>query len=141
MMRELREEELKEFLESVYLIDESRLEEDMKELSYKYAELGVMLAKARAEYEAKKLQFQVLEANLAKHFRETLPKVTEKAVEEAIIRTSEWQEAKRAVIEAKQDVDLLSALVQALEAKRDVLITYLSWKKELARMNKEVEFY
>jgi molybdopterin-biosynthesis enzyme MoeA-like protein len=138
-MRELNEEELKEFLESVYLIDESRLEEDLKELSYKYAELGVMLAKARAEYEAKKMQFQVLEANLAKHFRETLPKVTEKAVEEAIIRTSEWQEAKRQVIEAKQEVDLLSALVQALEAKRDVLITYLSWKKELVRMNKEFE--
>jgi hypothetical protein len=139
-MREMREDELKEFLESVYLIDESRLEDDMKELSYKYAELGVLLAKARSEYEAKKLQFQVLEANLAKHFRETLPKVTEKAVEEAIIRTSEWQEAKRQVIEAKQEVDLLVALVQALEAKRDILITYLSWKKELVRMNKEVEF-
>jgi hypothetical protein len=140
MMRELREEELKEFLERVYLIDEDKLEEDMRELSYKYAELGVLLAKARAEYESRKLQFQVLEANLAKHFRETLPKVTEKAVEEAIIRTSEWQDAKRQLIEAKQDVDLLSALVQALEAKRDVLITYLSWKKELVRMNKEVEF-
>ena len=139
-MREMREDELKEFLESVYLIDESRLEDDMKELSYKYAELGVLLAKARSEYETKKLQFQVLEANLAKHFRETLPKVTEKAVEEAIIRTSDWQEAKRQVIEAKQEVDLLVALVQALEAKRDILITYLSWKKELVRMNKEVEF-
>jgi len=139
-MREMREDELKEFLESVYLIDESRLEDDMKELSYKYAELGVLLAKARSEYETKKLQFQVLEANLAKHFRETLSKVTEKAVEEAIIRTSEWQEAKRQVIEAKQEVDLLVALVQALEAKRDILITYLSWKKELVRMNKEVEF-
>jgi hypothetical protein len=131
---------LKEFLERVYLIDEGRLEEDMRELSYKYAELGVMLAKARAEYESRKLQFQVLEANLAKHFRETLPKVTEKAVEEAVIRTVEWQEAKRQLIEAKQEVDILSALVQALEAKRDILITYLSWKKELVRMNKEVEF-
>jgi hypothetical protein len=139
-MREMREEELKEFLERVYLIDESRLENDMKELSYKYAELGVLLAKARSEYEAKKLQFQVLEANLAKHFRETLPKVTEKAVEEAVVRSIEWQEAKKQVIEAKQEVDLLLALVQALEAKRDVLITYLSWKKELVRMNKEVEF-
>ena len=139
-MREMNEEELKELLENVYLIDEGRLEDDLKEISYKYAELGVMLAKARAEYESKKLQFQILEANLAKHFRETLPKVTEKAVEEAIIRTLEWQEAKKQLIEAKQEVDLLSALVQALEAKRDVLITYLSWKKELVRMNKEVEF-
>jgi len=139
-MRGMSEEELKEFLENVYLIDEGRLEDDLKEISYKYAELGVLLAKARAEYESKKLQFQILEANLAKHFRETLLKVTEKAVEEAIIRTSEWQEAKMGVIEAKQEVDLLSALVQALEAKRDTLITYLSWKKELARMNKEVEF-
>jgi benzoyl-CoA reductase/2-hydroxyglutaryl-CoA dehydratase subunit BcrC/BadD/HgdB len=140
MLRELSEDGLKEFLERVYLIDESRVEEDMRELSYKYAELGVMLAKVRAEYESKKLEFQVLEANLAKHFRETLHKVTEKAVEEAIIRTIEWQEAKRQLIEAKQEVDLLSALVQALEAKRDILITYLSWKKELVRMNKEVEF-
>jgi hypothetical protein len=139
-MREMNEEELKELLENVYLIDEGRLEDDLKEISYKYAELGVMLAKARAEYESKKLQFQILEANLAKHFRETLPKVTEKAVEEAIIRTLEWQEAKKQLIEAKQEVDLLSTLVQALEAKRDVLITYLSWKKELVRMNKEVEF-
>lgn len=139
-MRELNGEELKEFLESVYLIDESRLEKDIKELSYKYAELGVMLAKAKAEYELKKLQLQILEANLAKHFRETLSKVTEKAVEEAIVRMFEWQEAKKQLIEAKQEVDLLFALVQALEAKRDVLITYLSWKKELVRINKEVEF-
>jgi hypothetical protein len=139
-MRELNGEELKEFLESVYLIDESRLEKDIKELSYKYAELGVMLAKAKAGYESKKLQLQILEANLAKHFRETLSKVTEKAVEEAIVRMFEWQEAKKRLIEAKQEVDLLFALVQALEAKRDVLITYLSWKKELVRINKEVEF-
>jgi hypothetical protein len=82
----------------------------------------------------------VLEANLAKHFRETLPKVTEKAVEEAVVRSPEWQEAKRRVIEAKQEVDLLSTLVQALETKRDLLMTYLSWKKELAKMNREIEF-
>ena len=138
MFKDLSDEELERFLKSIFLIDEDRLEEDMKEHSYKYAELGVMLAKARAEYEARKLQFQVLEANLAKEFRKSLPKVTEKAVEEAIVRTPEWQEAKRKVIEAKQEVDLLSAMVQALESKRDILITYLSWKKELVRIGREV---
>lgn len=132
--------EFERFLRETLVIDDSRLEEDLKELSYRYAELCVMLAKARAEYEGRRLEFQVLEANLAKHFRETLSKVTEKAVEEAVIRSSEWQEAKRCVIEAKQEVDLLSALVQALETKRDLLMTYLSWKKELVKMSREVEF-
>jgi len=138
MFKDLPDEELRKFLNDVFLIDDSKVEEDLKELSYKYAELGVQLAKARAEYEARKMQFQVLEANLAKRFRESLPKVTEKAVEEAIIRSPEWQEAKRAVIEAKQEVDILSALVEAIESKKDGLITYLTWKRELAKMNKEI---
>jgi len=132
--------EFEKFLRETLVIDDSRLEEDLRELSYKYAELGVLLARAKAEYEGRRLEFQVLEANLAKHFRETLPKVTEKAVEEAVVRSPEWQEAKRRVIEAKQEVDLLSTLVQALETKRDLLMTYLSWKKELAKMNREIEF-
>jgi hypothetical protein len=138
MFKDLPDEELKRFLMETFLISEDKLEEDIKEHSYKYAELGVLLAKARAEYEAKRLQFQVLEANLAKRFRESLSKVTEKAVEEAIVRTPEWQEAKMKVIEAKQEVDLLSAVVQALESKKDILITYLAWRKELAKMNKEL---
>jgi hypothetical protein len=138
MFKDLPSEELERFLKDMFLIDEGKLEEDMREHSYKYAELGVLLAKAKSEYESKKLQFQVLEANLAKKFRESLPKVTEKAVEEAIVRTPEWQEAKMKVIEAKQEVDLLSALVQALESKRDILITYLAWKKELAKMGREL---
>ena len=138
MFKDLPDEELRKFLSDVFLIDESKVEEDLKEISYKYAELGVQLAKARAEYEAKKMQFQVLEANLAKKFRESLSKVTEKAVEEAIVRSPEWQEAKRDVIEAKQEVDILSALVDAIKSKKDSLVTYLFWKKELAKLNKEI---
>jgi len=138
MFKDLPDEELRKFLSDVFLIDESKVEEDLKEISYKYAELGVQLAKARAEYEAKKMQFQVLEANLAKKFRESLSKVTEKAVEEAIVRSPEWQEAKRDVIEAKQEVDILSALVDAIQSKKDSLVTYLFWKKELAKLNKEI---
>ncbi len=136
MFRDLPDGELRRFLEETFLIDDEKLEEEMRELSYKYAELGVMLAKARSEYEAKKMQFQVLEANLAKQYRETLPKVTEKAVEEAIVRTPEWQEAKRQVIEAKQEVDLLASMVEAMESKKDLLITYLAWRKEMARIEK-----
>jgi hypothetical protein len=136
MFRDLPEGELKKFLEETFLIDDEKLEEEIKELSYKYAELGVLLAKAKSEYEAKKLQFQVLEANLAKQYRDTLPKVTERAVEEAIVRSIEWQEAKRLVIEAKQEVDLLASMVAALESKKDLLITYLAWKKEMAKIEK-----
>jgi len=136
MFRGLSDGELRKFLEETFLIDDEKLEEEMRELSYKYAELGVMLAKARSEYEAKKMQFQVLEANLAKQYRETLSKVTEKAVEEAIVRTPEWQEARRQVIEAKQEVDLLASMVAAMESKKDLLITYLAWKKEMAKIEK-----
>lgn len=138
MFRDLPDGELRRFLEETFLIDDEKLEEEMKELSYKYAELGVMLAKAKSEYEAKKLQFQVLEANLAKQYRETLPKVTEKAVEEAIVRSVEWQEAKKQVIEAKQEVDLLTSMVEAMESKKDLLITYLAWRKEMVRIEKGI---
>jgi len=136
MFSDLSDGELRKFLEETFLIDDEKLEEEMRELSYKYAELGVMLAKARSEYEAKKMQFQVLEANLAKQYRETLSKVTEKAVEEAIVRTPEWQEARRQVIEAKQEVDLLASMVAAMESKKDLLITYLAWRKEMAKIEK-----
>jgi hypothetical protein len=138
MFRDLPDEQMFKFLKDVFIIDEEKLEEDMRELSYKYAELGVLLAKARVEYESTKLQFQILEANLAKELRESLSKATEKAVEEGIVRTSEWQDAKRKVIEAKQEVDLLSAMVQALELKKDILISYLAWRKEAARISKEL---
>ena len=137
MFKELKRGDMAQFLRDLLFIEDEKIEEEMKEHSYKYAELGVLLAKARAEYEQRRLEFQILEANLGKEFRETLPKVTEKAVEEAIVRTPEWQEAKRRVIEAKQEVDILTAIVEALSFKKDLLISYLSWRKEAARLNGE----
>jgi hypothetical protein len=103
MFKELDQKDMDQLLGNLLLIDDGKIEEDMKEHSYKFAELGVLLAKARAEYERGKLEFQVLEANLAKEFRETLAKVTEKAVEEAIVRTPEWQEAKKRIIDVCLD--------------------------------------
>jgi hypothetical protein len=138
MFRELSQGDMERFLRDVFVIDDSKLDTDLKELTYKYAELGVLLAKARADYESKRLEFEVIQANLAKEFRQSLPKVTEKAIEEAVIRSPQWQEAKRRVIDAKQELDLLSALVSALEAKKDLLITYLSWKKELNRIARNI---
>ena len=138
MFRDLSDSELRRFLEDTFRIDDSKLEDEMREHSYKYAELGVLLAKARAEYEALKFELQVLEANLGKHFREILAKVTEKAVEDAIMRTAEWQEAKKKLIEAKQEAEILSALVSALEHKKDMIIGYLSWRKESAKICREV---
>lgn len=137
MLKKLGQQDMTQFLRNLLLIEDEKIEEDMKEHSYKFAELGVLLAKARAEYEQRKLEFQILEANLGKEFRETLPKVTERAVEEAIVRTPEWQEARRKVIEAKQEVDILTAIVEALSYKKDLLISYLSWRKEAAKLNSE----
>lgn len=135
MFVEMPDEELKCYLRRLLEIDDDRLGEDLKNHSVMYGEFGVMLSKARADYEKKKLQLQVLEAELGERFRKSLPKVTERAVEEAIVRTPEWQEMKREVIEAKLEVDILSALVDAIEHKKDMLVSYLAWLRRKAEMS------
>jgi len=133
--------EAEEFLRELLEISDEEIERSLRDLALRCGEVGIMLAKARAKYQRKKLELQVLEAELAKRYRMELAKVTEKAVEEAVVRTKEWQELHKEVISAKEEVDMLSALLEALLVKRDMLMSYMSWKKEMLKIANMEERY
>jgi len=133
--------EVEEFLRELLEISDEEIERSLRDLALRCGEVGIMLAKARAKFQRKKLELQVLEAELAKRYRMELAKVTEKAVEEAVVRTKEWQELHKEVISAKEEVDMLSALLEALLVKRDMLMSYMSWKKEMLKIANMEERY
>jgi hypothetical protein len=85
---------------------------------------------------------------LGKEYREILGrtgKVTEKAVEEAISRDPRWQEKREELLQAKEEVEVLGALVDAMAHKKDMLVSYCSLLKEqmktgiLDSVNRKVE--
>jgi leucyl aminopeptidase (aminopeptidase T) len=139
MWRELNDDGMKVVLRTLLSIDDERLEEDLRTHCEKFAEMAVQLARAKAAYERKKLEFEVLVSELAREYRVSLLKVTEKAVEEAVHRDEKYQRAKAELIDAKQEVEILAALVEAMEHKKDMIISYLSWKKEKAKLSQIFE--
>jgi hypothetical protein len=135
---DLRGDDLKDFLNNLLLIRDEHIEDDLRNHSEMYAEIAVMLAHKRAEYEQRKLELKILEANLGRELRESLAKVTEKAIEEAIGRSQDWQDKQMQVIETKEEVEVLYALVQAMESKKDMIVSYLSWMKERTKMSQAI---
>jgi hypothetical protein len=139
MWKELSDNEMKGVLKNLLGIDDERLEEELRTHCERFAEMAVQLARAKAVYEKKRLEFEVLVSELARVYRVSLPKVTEKAVEEAVHRDERYRMAKAELIDAKQEVEILAALVEAMEHKKDMIISYLSWKKEKAKLSQVFE--
>ena len=116
-MRVKSEQELEKLIQDLLKVSESTLESELIEHSAKYAWFAVLLAKARKAYEQEKFELEVLEAELGRRYREELKlsaKVTERAIEEAILRDPLWQGKKQRV----------------LDGKKDMLVSYVSLLKE-----------
>lgn len=129
----ITEKEIEKVIEELLKVNEATLEKELLEHSAKYAWFAVLLAKAKKKYDLVKLQLDVLEAELGKEYREILGrtgKVTEKAVEEAISRDPRWQEKREELLQAKEEVEVLGALVDAMAHKKDMLVSYCSLLKE-----------
>jgi len=139
MLREMKEDQLREYLEQLLKVERDKLMGDIKSYALKYAELATKLARTKATYEKEKLALEILEAKLDKHYRATLQRVRERAVKEAIERTESWQKQKAKVIELKEEVDILEALLKAMEHKKDMMLTYISLMKMKENITKAKE--
>lgn len=133
MMKIDSEQELEKLIDDLLRVNEATLEKELIEHSARYAWFAVLLAKARRRYEQEKFELDVLEAELGKEYREKLKKevkVTERAIEEAILRDERWQEKKKSLLSAKEEMEVMEAIVDALACKKDMLVSYVSLLKE-----------
>ncbi len=130
------EKEIGRLIDELLKVNEATLEKELLEHSAKYAWFAVLLAKARKRYDLIKLQLDVLEAELGREYREVLGragKVTERAVEEAILRDRRWQEKREELLKAKEEMEVIAAIVDAMSHKKDMLVSYCSLIKEQMR--------
>lgn len=107
-------------------IDLDSLDEEwvnQPQLYYAYAK---RLADARQKLDESKSEFELTKAELEKAIRDDpekfdMPKVTEAAVKSCILTQDEYNNARTAVSEASHRVDVLQAVVIALEHRKRAL--------------------
>jgi 1,2-phenylacetyl-CoA epoxidase catalytic subunit len=121
--------ELHQLINDELRITEENLDKCMLEQGALFASYAVRLATLRAEYDRKKAELQTLEATLGKEYREKLTKVTEKAVEEAVTSDERWKQANEELINAKEDMLVIEAIVDALIQKKEMLVAYTNLMK------------
>jgi len=107
-------------------IDRDRLDEEwvnQPRLYYKYAE---MLADARLKHDTRKNQLELVRAELSNKIRKKpeeygLDKITESVVEGTIILQEEYQDVVNKVNKAKHQMEVIQAVVVALDHKKKAL--------------------
>lgn len=127
------EKSVEELINSMVRLNESNLEKEMIQHSGNFAWLCTMLAKARKKYDQKKFELDVLESELGKEYRDIIGrsgKVTEKAVAECIVLDERWQEKKKEMMDAKEEVEVIDALVEAMRHKKDMIVSLCLLLKE-----------
>jgi preprotein translocase subunit SecD len=112
--------------ESVLLIDEHALDKECINLPSNFLRYAHKLAEAKRDVIELKNKLEVVQADLGKKVRDNpavygLEKVTEKAIEDVVTRSKEGQAAQREINEAQHNVEMLSAIVRALEMKKSSL--------------------
>ncbi len=118
------EEPMKE--PDIFDLDKDALDEEWIAQPRLYHEHAEKLADARTEWERNKSNLEVVEAELDKDIRLNpskyeLEKITEPVVEKTIALQSRHQKAKRATTDAKHKVDLIQAVVDALDHRKKAL--------------------
>lgn len=111
---------------SVTVIDRDKLDEEWLGQAETFEKYARRLADARNEQSILKAEFELRIAELTAAVRINpsrfgLVKVTESGIEQAVILLKEYQEAQRAMIDASHKVDLLKAVVDAMEHRKRAL--------------------
>lgn len=109
--------------ESILEIDEERLDYEwirQGKIFYRYA---LAVAKCRAELDTTKANFDLVQAELSSDIRNDpeshhLTKVTEGAIQEAMLKKGEYKVAQKKVHKAKYRLDVYEAMVKALDHKK-----------------------
>jgi hypothetical protein len=83
--------------------------------------VGILRAEAENIYEHKKIEFSIFESELARSKRQDAAandkKLTEKALEQAIILDPAWRIQKRNLINSKRDLDFVESLYWSVQSK------------------------
>lgn len=108
-------------------IDESALDRELVLQASTFYKYALRLANANRKHSEAKAALDVVRAELSIHIRKNPTaylidsKLTEAVVESTIEKSTKYQEAIAAVIEAKHRVDVLKAATDALEHKKKAL--------------------
>jgi hypothetical protein len=107
-------------------LDENRLDDEWKEQPKLYFRYAKRLANAKAEYEQKKAERDVVAAELDRDIRADpaafeMPKITEGAVEKTILLQKRYQDITGQVLKARHTVDIVQAAVDALDHRKKAL--------------------
>jgi hypothetical protein len=116
---------------SILDIDEYNLDLEWKRQPTLYLEMATELADAKGDHDAAKSDFEIVKAKLSMNIRSNpnsfgLDKVTESTVNNALVTQKNYAIAQSGVIKAKHKVDLLQAVVVALEHRKRALESLVS---------------
>ena len=107
-------------------IDKTRLDDECEDQPRKIWNYGKMLAKAIRLWDEAIANLKLAEADVDAAVRENpsdfgLEKLNETSIKRAILRSKEYQEANKAVNDAKYRVGVLEAVVKSLDHRRSSL--------------------
>ena len=107
-------------------IDEYQLDKECVNLPTDILKYSSILAKKKRNYDSAKSNLENVEAKLQMEIREDpskfgLDKVTENAIKSALVLNEDYKKAKEQVLQAKYEMDVSQAVVNALEAKKKSL--------------------
>jgi hypothetical protein len=113
----------REEAESIVSIDTLQLEKECVKLPRDLVRHAFAAAEARRDVDELKAELDVVEADLGKRIRNTpnqfgLEKVTESALSATVLLQEEYQRALKKVQRRRYDLELLQAVVAALEVKK-----------------------
>lgn len=125
-MSKKRDRDEPETEEVSFVVDKERLDEEWVGQADFYHFWALELANARLELEQEKARFDLTRAELDRDIRSDpedfdVEKITEKAIENAILLQPQYQKALRKVTAAKHKVDVTQAAVGALDHKKKAL--------------------
>ena len=116
---------------TILQIDELRLDREWTRQPKLMWEFGERLADARRDHEAAKNVLEATAAEVDAEIRKDpkafgLDKVTEAVVKNAVVLCEDYETTQAEVLQAKHRVDVLAAIVNALEHKRRALENLVS---------------
>lgn len=102
---------------------EDTINDDLKNQSAQFAWYSVLSGMQEEEYGQRKLELELIEAELDSHYRKELDKVTEAKVAMQIRSDLKYIEARQIVNEAKKNLEILKGITEAFRHRKDMLVT------------------
>jgi len=119
--------------EEEYILDpedlkasEDTINEDLVNQPSLYVWYSVLKEEAESEYQIKKMELDLLEAELDKEYREEMEKTTEAKIAKAIMRDERYMKAKMELIQAKRAYGILRAWEEGARQRKETLIAFAS---------------